>query len=430
MATQSSVLWRCLCLLSFGLLNLVSLPAAFAQGTTAFTYQGQLRDGGTNANGNYSMVFKLKDAASDGNEVGPTVTLASQFITNGQFNASLDFGDVFDGSARWLEISVEGNVLTPRTLLAPVPYALHASTATALNSSSWNASVGTFLGHDNVLGFSVEGSLVLGLASDGALINGGLGVDSIDIGPDGISISSDGQGGLQIPTSLTVSNIYSTGDTIQFASHSGATIKVNANGDFIFDDNLSINSLGSITLPAPGGAHSITANNQGIDVNGLNLSASSGVVFPTGTGGFVSVTANANGILIPGGNLTVNGPISCQSLNQTSDRAAKENFAAIDCQKVLEKVSGLPITRWNYKTETSAEHVGPMAQDFYAAFSLGSDDKHINTVDEGGIALVAIQGLNQVVKEKDAEIAALKQRLDNLEKAVSAMAQQQKGTNQ
>jgi hypothetical protein len=176
-------------------------------------------------------------------------------------------------------------------------------------------------------------------------------------------------------------------------------------------------------------------------VNGLNLSASSGVVFPTGTGGFVSVTANANGILIPAGNLTVNGPISCSgltssgtitctSLNQTSDRAAKENFSAIDCQKVLEKVSSLPITRWNYKTEAGAEHVGPMAQDFYAAFSLGSDDKHISTVDEGGIALVAIQGLNQVVKEKDAEIAALKERLDNLEKAVNAMAQQQKGTNQ
>ena len=56
-----------------------------------------------------------------------------------------------------------------------------------------------------------------------------------------------------------------------------------------------------------------------------------------------------------------------------------------------------------------------MAQDFYAAFNIGSDDKHISTVDEGGVALAAIQGLNEKLKEKDAKIEAMEKRLADLE---------------
>ena len=43
------------------------LSTAFAQGTTAFAYQGQLRAGGTNADGTYTMIFKLCDASTNGN---------------------------------------------------------------------------------------------------------------------------------------------------------------------------------------------------------------------------------------------------------------------------------------------------------------------------------------------------------------------------
>ena len=60
-----------------------------------------------------------------------------------------------------------------------------------------------------------------------------------------------------------------------------------------------------------------------------------------------------------------------------------------------------------------------MAQDFHAAFGLGDSDKAIGTVDAGGVALAAIQGLNQKVEEKDAEIQSLKARLEALEKLVS-----------
>jgi hypothetical protein len=47
---------------------------------------------------------------------------------------------------------------------------------------------------------------------------------------------------------------------------------------------------------------------------------------------------------------------------------------------------------WKYKTDSpSIRHLGTMAQDFRAAFDLGEDDKHISTIDEGGVALAAVQ---------------------------------------
>jgi len=103
-----------------------------------------------------------------------------------------------------------------------------------------------------------------------------------------------------------------------------------------------------------------------------------------------------------------------------SDRNAKENFAPVTPQQVLAKVAELPITKWSYKTEQGVRHIGPMAQDFYAAFGVGEDDRHITTVDEGGVALAAIQGLNMKLQEKDAEIQALKGRLEKLERALSS----------
>ncbi len=54
----------------------------------------------------------------------------------------------------------------------------------------------------------------------------------------------------------------------------------------------------------------------------------------------------------------------------------------------------LPISKWSYKVEDgSVRHIGPMAQDFAAAFGLGSDDRSIGTVDADGVALAAMQAL-------------------------------------
>ena len=112
-----------------------------------------------------------------------------------------------------------------------------------------------------------------------------------------------------------------------------------------------------------------------------------------------------------------------KTLAITSDRNQKENFAPISAQDTLAKVAALPISRWNFKGDSAIPHIGPMAQDFYAAFGVGADNTHIATVDEDGVALAAIQGLNQKLEEqvksnqaKDVEIQELKHRLERLEK--------------
>ena len=134
------------------------------------------------------------------------------------------------------------------------------------------------------------------------------------------------------------------------------------------------------------------------------------------------------------GNILASGTIT-----GSSDRNVKEHFASVNPRDVLEKVSALPITEWNYKADNETlRHIGPMAQDFYSAFNVGLDDKHISMVDADGVALAAIQGLNQKLEEtrqaartKDEEILALKQqndalaeRLNELEKTVSHLATQ------
>jgi hypothetical protein len=88
-----------------------------------------------------------------------------------------------------------------------------------------------------------------------------------------------------------------------------------------------------------------------------------------------------------------------------SDRNVKTNIVPLDDATVLDKVAALPISRWSYKSEHGVRHVGPMAQDFYAAFKVGEDDKHITSIDEDGVALAAIKALHT-------ENAKLRARVD------------------
>jgi len=102
------------------------------------------------------------------------------------------------------------------------------------------------------------------------------------------------------------------------------------------------------------------------------------------------------------------------AVNPPSDRNVKRDFEPVDPEEILEKVVSMPIESWAYKSSPGTRHIGPVAQDFHAAFSLGMDDKHIATVDADGVALAAIQGLHEIVQEKDAEIQELKQTVADL----------------
>ncbi len=105
-----------------------------------------------------------------------------------------------------------------------------------------------------------------------------------------------------------------------------------------------------------------------------------------------------------------------------SDRNGKEEFQAIDADDVLRRVAALPISTWKWKhQDASIRHMGPMAQDFAAAFNLGETPLGISTVDADGVALAAIQGLNAKVDDKDARIAALERAIAQMQARVDAL---------
>ncbi len=102
--------------------------------------------------------------------------------------------------------------------------------------------------------------------------------------------------------------------------------------------------------------------------------------------------------------------------NSVSDRNAKENFSPVDGQQVLAQLAEVPVTSWNYKAEEeSTRHIGPVAQDFYAAFGYGDRETSIGSVDADGVALAAIQGLYEINQDLESENEYLQLQVDNLE---------------
>ena len=133
--------------------------------------------------------------------------------------------------------------------------------------------------------------------------------------------------------------------------------------------------------------------------NGLGTSTPS---YPLEVG---SNGTNGNGAHVTAGGTWTNG----------SSRAFKEGFERVDSVQVLARVTALPIGRWRYRDSQEGEHLGPVAEDFHAAFGLGGDERYIATIDADGVALAAIQGLHEIVVEQRQQLAVLRERVARLE---------------
>jgi len=140
---------------------------------------------------------------------------------------------------------------------------------------------------------------------------------------------------------------------------------------------------------SPGTKHSVEADS-------FNVYARGGSRFFTDANGTVGVG------VAPGSG----------SWSTLSDRNMKDEVTPVDSADVLARVLALPIATWRYKTQDGVRHMGPMAQDFHAAFGLGVNEKLIDQVDPDGVALAAIQGLAARVAEKDAAIEELRREKD------------------
>jgi hypothetical protein len=140
--------------------------------------------------------------------------------------------------------------------------------------------------------------------------------------------------------------------------------------------------------------------------------------------GFIANLVGVGGnemVVDPSGNMTIAG-----SLTQLSSRDSKHNFEEVDSQEILSKVVGLPIYEWTYKDDRDfVRHVGPVAEDFHAAFGLnGPNTEGISATDAQGVALLAIQGLDERLHAKDNELAYLDERLGELKLYTAAQEEQ------
>jgi hypothetical protein len=166
-------------------------------------------------------------------------------------------------------------------------------------------------------------------------------------------------------------------------------------------------------------ADDIAVDYPSTTVNQFNVRASGGTRIHSNS------TATVGVQLAVGGN----------SWSAISDRNVKQNVTPVDSRDVLERLAGIPIGEWNLiSQDPSIRHIGPMAQDFHAAFRAGEMETHISSSDADGVALAAIQGLYQIVQEKDCRIGELEDqntelqsRLAALETLVSKLAAQQNG---
>lgn len=136
-----------------------------------------------------------------------------------------------------------------------------------------------------------------------------------------------------------------------------------------------------------------------------------------------------------GGTTGCNLPAGSGVFNCTSSRYTKENFSLVNGNDVLSRLRKVPISTWNYISEgRNVRHMGPMAEDFFQAFRLGTSDTSIGVQDLAGVSLGAIQELDQrttELQQKTAEVDQLRQQVDQLrlanealEKRLSALEQQ------
>jgi len=147
----------------------------------------------------------------------------------------------------------------------------------------------------------------------------------------------------------------------------------------------------------------------------LDFAPNQFVVRATGGVGFYTNIANTLGVELPvgGGGWTV-----------LSDRNAKEQFRDLDSEDLLAKIARMSIPEWSYKDQPGAvRHIGPMAQDFHAAFGLGENPLRINMIDADGVALAAAKALEERTRllgerslRLERENTELRERIEQLER--------------
>ena len=240
-------------------------PALSADAGTAFTYQGYLEDNGGPADGTYDFRFYLWEDSAKGSLVAsypPTATIPVA-VNAGLFTVALDFGNqAFNGQERWLEIEVNGVLLTPLQRLSPAPYALSLQPGATvsgdkelkgilnLENSSGSALSVTSAGGTGVRVLSADmAGILVDSAGDGMKI-----VSTVD---EGIEITSAGDTGVKVESAAAGFQVISSstyGLKVESAGSHGVVVDSAGNDGVYVDD---------------AGSSGVFVNEAGL--NGLNV---------------------------------------------------------------------------------------------------------------------------------------------------------------
>ncbi len=115
-------------------------------------------------------------------------------------------------------------------------------------------------------------------------------------------------------------------------------------------------------------------------------------------------TNNGNGAYLTAGGTWTNG----------SSREFKENFQSLDRDELLASIAAMQIDSWNFKN-TDERHIGPIAEDFVAAFDVGTvresdgqrENQYLSASDVAGVSLAAVQVLLEKIEQLETRIAEL-----------------------
>jgi hypothetical protein len=239
-------------------------------------------------------------------------------------------------------------------------------------------------------------------------------------------------------TSGSCSSVASSGDangdegTFAWADSQAADFVSSGPNQFLVraDGGVMINTS---TLPASGDDLVLRARTSGdtdADIKLVTQNGTAGLLYlDEQTGSFFvapqGLLAGQPRLNVTGGTGGVATLSNGGTWTNASSRSYKTGFRAVDPLAILQRLVALPITTWTYRGSGEGTHLGPMAEDFKAAFDLAGDGKSIATVDADGVALAAIQGLNQKLEAElavaRAENAGLQAQLQQLAARLAAL---------
>jgi len=454
------------------LLSIALLIAATAASAAPWTYRGTLNDGGVPATGIYDLRVTLLNEAKSASLSAP-MTLYGVKVVNGSFSADVDFGiDLNNAAVMALKSEVapagssdfvalgEATRFDPKAALAGICWDTTGNDTISPSSEY----VGTTSNSTLVLraggGISINSQAQLSFADDLLVVaktNGDADADLVlrsRAAKEGRIYVRDSDGVMVYATSVAPATQNAGNAVHRFngrirSTAVGKAATDTSGGMWMDDERVQASYVGRgdnqsnwtgffssesawTALSTDDGAFMInrvpplfySGADLVIGARPVGGDADSDLIWETrsnkrsrlflsdSTGGYNLQAFNIS----PGANfLSTNNGASLSNggtWTNASSRSLKTGFAAIDPLAMLSKVVALPITSWTYKSSDEGTHVGPIAEDFKAAFGLAGDGKSISTVDADGVALAAIQGLNQKL---EAENAVLKARLDAIE---------------